>query len=93
MPAIGFSWFFMVPVRREKFIPHIKGMVRVVPKAVHEIIVRAQRRKRADSASDQRGEDTVGFQTAYPRRKGRGCKIDGDQKEKEDEGTEDLGLV
>ena len=46
MPAIGFSWFFMVPVRREKFIPHIKGMVRVVPKAVHEIIVRAQRRKR-----------------------------------------------
>lgn len=41
MFAFGFIWFFTVPVRREEFIPLIKGMVRDSPKPIHEIIVRA----------------------------------------------------
>ena len=93
MSAFGSIRFFTVPVRREESIPLIKGTARASPKPVHKIIVRAQRRKRAYRASNQRGEDAVGFQTVYPRGKGRGCKVDGDQKEKEDEGTENLGLV
>jgi hypothetical protein len=44
--AFGLIGFFTVPPGREEFIPLIKGMVRVSPKPVHEIIVRAQRRKR-----------------------------------------------
>lgn len=44
--ALGFIGFFTVPARREKFIPLIKGVVRISPKAVHEIIVRSQGRKR-----------------------------------------------
>lgn len=93
MSAFGFIGFFTVPGRREEFIPFIKGMVSVSPKPVDEIIVRAERRKRVYRASDQRGEDAVGFQTFYPCGKGSGCKINGDQKKKEDEGTEDLRLV
>ena len=46
MLALGFIGFFMVPVRREKFVPLIKGVVRISPKTVHEIIVRSQGRKR-----------------------------------------------
>jgi len=93
MPAFGFGRFFTVPAWREEFAPLIKGMVRSGPKPVHEIIVRTQRGKRVNGASDQRGEDAVRLQTAHPSGKGRGCKVHGDQKEKEDEGTEDLRLV
>ncbi len=93
MSAFGFIRFFTVPVRREEFIPLIKGTGMVSPKPVHEIIVRTQRGERVNVASDQRGEDAVGFQTGYPCGKGRGCKVHGDQKEKEDEGTEELRLV
>lgn len=93
MSAFGFIRLFTVPYGREEFFSFIKGMVRVSPKPVHEIIVRAQRRKGVYRASDQRGEDAVGFQTVYPCGKGRWCKIHGDQKEKEDEGTENLRLV
>ena len=38
--AFGFIGFFTVPSGREQFIPLIKGVVRISPKAVHEIIVR-----------------------------------------------------
>ena len=93
MPAFGFGRFFTVPAWREEFAPLIKGMVRSGPKPVHEIIVRTQRGKRVNGASDQRGEDAVRLQTAHPSGKGRGCKVHGDQKEKEDEGTEDLRMV
>ena len=78
---------------RTQFAPLIKGMVRSGPKPIHEIIVRTQRGKRVYGASEQRGEDAVRFQTAHPCGKGRGSKVDGDQKEKEDERTEDLRLV
>ena len=93
MPAYGFGRFFTVPAWREEFAPLIKGMVRSGPKPIHEIIVRTQRGKRVYGASEQRGEDAVRFQTAHPCGKGRGSKVDGDQKEKEDERTEDLRLV
>ena len=93
MLAFGFGRFFTVPAWREEFAPLIKGMVRSGPKPIHEIIVRTQRGKRVYGASEQRGEDAVRFQTAHPCGKGRGSKVDGDQKEKEDERTEDLRLV
>lgn len=66
MLTLGFIRFFTVPVRREEFIPLIKGVVRISPKAVHEIIVRSQGRKRVQGASDQGGKDAVRFQTFYP---------------------------
>ena len=46
MLALGVIGFFTVPARREKFIPLIKGVVRISPKAVPEIIVRYKGRKR-----------------------------------------------
>ena len=46
MPAFGPIRFFAVPAGGEEFPSLIKGMFRVSPKPVHEIIVRTQRGKR-----------------------------------------------
>ncbi len=63
------------------------------PEAVHKVKIRAERREGIQWAADESGKDAVTGEPGDPACEGRRRKAHGDQKEKEEKGTQDLGLV
>ena len=63
------------------------------PEAVNKIKIRAERRERIQRTANESGKDAVIGESGAPKGKGRWCKVHGDHKEKEDEGSKDLRLV
>ena len=82
-----------IPGSGEKFVPGIKIRNGLDPEAVHKIKIRAERREGIQRAADESGKDAVMGEPGDPKGEGRRRKAHGDQKEKEDERAQDLGLV
>lgn len=82
-----------IPGSREKFLPGIKIRDGMDPEAVHKIKIRAEGREGIQGAADESGKDAVIGEPGDPKGEGRRRKTHGDQKEKEDERAQDLGLV
>ena len=82
-----------IPGSGEKFLPGIKIRGGMDPEAVHKIKIRAERREGIQRAADESGKDAVMGEVGDPACEGRRRKAHGDHKEKEEKGTQDLGLV
>ena len=82
-----------IPGSGEKFPPGIKIRGGMDPEAVHKIKIRAERREGIQRAADESGKDAVMGEVGDPACEGRRRKAHGDHKEKEEKGTQDLGLV
>lgn len=63
------------------------------PETVHKIKIGAERRERIQRAADEGGKDAVMRDPGNPRSEGWRRKPHGDHEEKENKGTQDLGLV
>lgn len=82
-----------IPGSGEKLVPGIKIGNGMDPETVHKIKIRAERREGIQRAADESGKDAVMGEPGDPACEGRRRKAHGDHKEKEEKGTQDLGLV
>lgn len=63
------------------------------PETVHKVKIRAERREGIRGTANESGKDAVMGEPGDPQGEGRRSKVQGNQKEKEQKRTEDLGLV
>lgn len=82
-----------IPGSREEPFSGIEIRKGMDPEAIHKIKIGAKRRKGIQGAADESGKDAVMGELGDPKCEGRRRKAHGDQKEKEEKGTQDLGLV
>lgn len=85
--------FSGIPGGREESAAAVKTMIRKDPETIHEVKIRAERRKGIRGTANESGKDAVTGESFYPVREGRRCQPHGKQEKEKDEGTQYLGLV
>ena len=93
MIAFWLVRLFGIPGGWKELMARIETGIVIEPEAVHEVKVRAERRKGKRSAADECSKDPVIREPFYPESKRRRSEAHRDHKEEKDKRAQDLGLV
>lgn len=75
--SFGLNRFFAVSRSRKEFFAVVEIGARSSPKAIHKVVIRAERRKGMAGAPDEGSKDAVRFKPGDPFGKGRRSKSQG----------------
>ncbi|NSJ02723.1 hypothetical protein G5A64_01200 [[Clostridium] scindens] len=74
-------------------MPGIAGCIRVNPKAVNQVVIRAERRETVRGTADEGSEEAVLPEPGSPGREGKRGKALGNKQKEQDKRPENLRLV
>ena len=85
--------FSGIPGSRKEPVPGIAGCIRVNPKAVNQVVVRAERRETVRGTVGEDSEEAVLPEPGSPGRGGKRGKALGNKQKEQDKRPENLRLV